>query len=109
LCAFISVLKYGNVYLEKDEYARCYIGVKDRYFKFVGREYLRNRDRTFWTYHRKGLENIGYSLRKSELIKYALLFVLDCAFSPNATISLAVERLKRARHNRWQIRRAIEA
>jgi glycosyltransferase involved in cell wall biosynthesis len=109
LSAFISVLKYGNVYLEKDEYARCYIGVKDRYFKFVGREYLRNRDRTFWTYHRKGLENIGYSLRKSELIKYALLFVLDCAFSPNATISLAVERLKRARHNRWQIRRAIEA
>lgn len=94
LCAFISVLKYGNVYLEKDEYARCYRRVKDRYFKFVGREYLRNRDRTFWVYHQQGLENIGYSLRKRELVKYALLFVAAIMGDPRTSVSRAVKRYK---------------
>jgi glycosyltransferase involved in cell wall biosynthesis len=109
LSAFVSVLKYGNVYLEKDEYARCYGRVKERYFKFLGRAYLRNCDGNFWAYHRQGLENIGYSLRKRELVKYALLFILDKACDPYTTVSRTVERFKMARHNRRQNRKEIRA
>ncbi len=73
LSAFAAIHKYGNAYLDKDEHSRRYKILKDGYFKFLGRQYVRNHDESFWAYHRQGLENIGYPLRKRELVKYALL------------------------------------
>jgi hypothetical protein len=92
LSAFVAIHKYGNTYLDKDEYARRYRLLKEAYFKFLGREYLRNRDTDFWAYHRQGLENIGYSLRKRELVKYALLFGVELMCARRAVVSGAPEQ-----------------
>ncbi len=100
LSAFVSMYKYGKVYLEKDEYAQHYRRVKERYFRSLGHAYLRNRDPDFWAYHREGLHNIGYALRKRELVKYALLFVSDIMCDPRTIVSKVLGRCERAWHNR---------
>ncbi len=100
LGAFVSVHKYGSVYLEKDEYAQCYTRVKKRYFKSLGLAYLRNRDTDFWAYHRQGLASIGYSLRKRELVKYALLFIWDMMHDPGTIVAKVLGHCRRAWHDR---------
>jgi glycosyltransferase involved in cell wall biosynthesis len=102
LNAFVAMHKYGNVYLDKDEYAQCYRRVKERYFKSLGYAYLRNPDKDFWAYHRQGLENIGYSLRKRQLIKYALFYIADIMRDPWAIVSRVVGRFERVRHTRLE-------
>jgi glycosyltransferase involved in cell wall biosynthesis len=70
----INVTKFGPEYLSAEELARCRAQARSRYMRFLGISLLRARGERFWDYHARGLQSIGLSLSRLELVfPHALL------------------------------------
>jgi hypothetical protein len=69
----------GSHYLtsqELDAYLRRHI---DGYYRFLGKSLLRGRDRAFWDYHRKQLEDAGLGFSRVRVLSGMLATVLGVA------------------------------
>ncbi len=82
LHALISLKRFGRRYLDEKEYARRLRTVSSRYYRLLGRGYLRRRSSPFWEYHRKGLKTIGVELTPLKLSGYALLAAAGLVVEP---------------------------
>lgn len=60
--------QYGPFYLNHEEYGTLLKQIMRRYHRFLGRNILR-RDKDFWDYHQRWVENLGVSLSKIELLR----------------------------------------
>ncbi len=66
----LIVKRYGPAFLADDEY-RSLLGKKLRqYYRFLGGNIIKRRDRKFWEYHRAGLKELGCRIDAAKLVGY---------------------------------------
>ena len=92
---FIIIRKYGPDFLAHDEYDAVYSRWRERYFRWLGRVTITQRDPSLWEYHRAGLATVGYDLRRRRLWKYALLALAGILGHPWESAALLRRRLAR--------------
>ena len=86
LHALIALRRYGPFYLDEHEYERRLKAISSRYFRLLGRGFLRRRSSPFWEYHKSGLKTIGIELTPLRLSKYALLAAAGLVLEPKRVI-----------------------
>jgi glycosyltransferase involved in cell wall biosynthesis len=89
----IILLKYGPIYLDREEYERCLKRHIKQYYAFLGRSAWHLREPEFWDYHKKGLRDIGFPLSLPKLISASLLEVMDLLLTPKKTVEKIAGRM----------------
>ena len=89
----IILIKYGPVYLDREEYERCLKRHMKQYYAFLGRSAWHLREAEFWDYHRKGLRDIGFPLSLPKLISASLFEVMDLLLTPKKTVEKIAGRI----------------
>jgi glycosyltransferase involved in cell wall biosynthesis len=74
---FMILNKYGSSFLTSEEYDRLLERRLKMYYRFLGMSAYKCREKEFWDYHRKGLEQLGYSLKKVEILRACLFIAVD--------------------------------
>jgi glycosyltransferase involved in cell wall biosynthesis len=70
LHAILALLKYGPQYLTTDEYNQRLEILTDRYYKILADWLMYKQDRSFWNYHKRGLEDVGYYINRTKIKSY---------------------------------------
>jgi glycosyltransferase involved in cell wall biosynthesis len=86
LHALIALKRFGPYYLNEREYERRLKVISSRYYRLLGRGFLRRRSSAFWEYHKAGLKTIGVKLTPLRLFKYALLAGAGLVLEPERLI-----------------------
>jgi glycosyltransferase involved in cell wall biosynthesis len=69
--------KYGPIFLTPEEYKQSFKRKLDAYHKFLARKIFERKDKAYWDFHRKALEQLGHPLSVPKLVKAMLLQCLD--------------------------------
>jgi len=77
LANFIIFLKYGPIYLSREEYEKRLEQVLENYYRFLAKSVFDLKEKEFWNYHRNELEKLGYPLSTARLIKTLFLELGD--------------------------------
>ena len=80
-------MKYGPVFLTKDEWAQRSKTELDKYYRVLARNVLRRRKPEFWDFQRRKLSEIGCALDKGRLARAVLREVLNDLLHPISTLS----------------------
>jgi glycosyltransferase involved in cell wall biosynthesis len=83
---------YGKGCLPGDEFAKCLDRHLGLYYRFLGRRLWVERNRAFWSYHKRVLTGAGLELDRTRLVKTALAQLCSSLIRPAA----GLESLKRA-------------
>jgi hypothetical protein len=80
--AYLLILKkYGPLYLTTEEFEKLMEKKMKGYYRFLSKSILQRREKEFWDYHRKELENIGRPLSHYKLTFSAARILLGNLFS----------------------------
>jgi hypothetical protein len=83
---FIVLKKYGPIYLNREEYEkRLKLKIRN-YHRFLARSIFEQREKDFWDYHKRALNNLGHPVSMTELTK---------AFFPEV-LKYTVRKIKQA-------------
>jgi hypothetical protein len=95
------LLTYGPRYLEERELKRRIREHLRAYYRYLGSQMLRGRDREFWHFHRRELSRLGYPLGTVRLVRSAAWWATDHLLNPKRTAERVGDWLRRARGSRW--------
>jgi glycosyltransferase involved in cell wall biosynthesis len=98
---------YGRECLTGDEFEECLELQLSQYYRFLGRRLWVERDRDFWSYHRKTFAKAGISFSRARLARAAVGQLCGSVLDPKATVD-GVKRLfllKKIRN--WKTRRVV--
>ena len=90
-----DVLQYGPSYLNKEEYGHLLHQTLDWYRGYLAMNIFKSRGSEFWNYHKGRLEELGYPIRTSSLLKAGVKKLLRGALSPEQTIKRIGNRFAR--------------
>src|SRR5919109_1160310 len=77
------LLKYGPIYLEREEYEKRLGEMTQHYYAFLAQSlFFRRGDQSFWNYHREALRHLNRPLSVARLSKSAFLEVMDTICNP---------------------------
>lgn len=82
LDALHFIKQFGRIYLNPEEYEQCLQEALDRYYRCQGHELFHLREKGFWQYHRKMMNELGFSLSSLRLLKGAILVTADIVLEP---------------------------
>ena len=71
------LLKYGPVYLSKDEFETRLDHELESHYRFLAQSVFELREKEFWKYHRSELQKLGYPLSIPRLAKTLLVELSD--------------------------------
>lgn len=77
-----DLIQYGPLYLSKAELERGLNEQLSDYYRFLAVSLVRRRGKDFWHYHRSRLEELGYPIRLSRLLKAAAMRVFREILNP---------------------------
>ena len=101
------LFSYGRECLTANEFEECVELQLSQYYRFLGRRLWVERDRNFWSYHRKTFAKAGIGFSRARLGKAAIAELYESILDPKAT----AERLKRLsllkNIRKWQARRVV--
>jgi len=81
------LLKYGSIYLNKEEYEKQLKLMSREYYRLLGKRVpFQLRDRGFWKYQKAELKKFGHPLSLLRVIGGMGLELLDCLLYPQRTI-----------------------
>jgi len=86
------LIRFGEHYLNKEEYKIRYNKILDEYYKYLGWKYFTNRNKEFLEFHGKEFNNSGISINKKKLYKYASCYFIDKMLNPKKTIEDIIKR-----------------
>lgn len=89
-----NMLEYGPVYLSEDEYNITLEEVLSKYYRSLAVGVFNFREKEFWSYHKKRLEELGYPFFSIRLGKAVCMKFLDLLFNPKQTIGKIQGKLK---------------
>jgi glycosyltransferase involved in cell wall biosynthesis len=79
--------RYGRSFLSQDEFQKHFTDILNYYYYDVlASAYLKRYPKTFWDYHKSGLDAIGLKLDSAKLIKFVLCRIIDLLCNPKQTI-----------------------
>jgi len=87
--------KYGSSYLNRVEYAHAFRARMRNYYRYLGAQVYKGRERDFWSYHQEKLAQLGYPLSWLRLAAYAVPPLFDALRSPVRTFDAIVGKLRR--------------
>lgn len=61
--------EYGPIFLTDREYRERIEQRLDKYYRFLAKNFLENRGKDFWDFHKKTLENLGFQFSFKRVIK----------------------------------------
>lgn len=80
--AYLHVLKkYGPSCLSKEEYYSLFKKKLKSYYRFLGNSFLDRREKKFWDYHKKSLEELGYRYNFFKTISSAARIITGRVFN----------------------------
>jgi glycosyltransferase involved in cell wall biosynthesis len=85
---------YGPKYLSEEEMQRTVRAHLREYYRYLGWQLFKGRDRAFWSLHQSKLASLGYPLSLLKLGAYALSYLLDRLLNPKSTLENLVQRLR---------------
>jgi glycosyltransferase involved in cell wall biosynthesis len=89
-----TILEYGPIYLTKHEFEIRLEELLDNYYRLLAEGFFNLKDKEFWNYHKRTLEELGYHFYSMGLAKAICVKLLDLLFNPKQTIEKAIRRLK---------------
>lgn len=89
-----DLLEYGPVYLTKDELDKRIEKNMSYYYKLLAVGFINFRDKEFWNYHKKRLEELGQPFNWVNFLKAVNMKVLDLLGNPKQTLEKLFRHLK---------------
>src|SRR5882762_3823470 len=87
-----DLLTYGSSYLTPAEIASRTRDLLDDYYKFLAISAVNFRDREFWEYPRKRLQEAGHPFDRGRLTKAVCMKLADLLFNPKETVERVLRR-----------------
>jgi len=81
-----DVIQYGPYYLSKEEMGRLLKNTLYTYHRFLAVNIVGSKGKEFWSYHKRRLEELGYPLKASMLLRAAMVMVLQEILNPEQAI-----------------------
>ena len=70
------LVKYGPVYLTKEEYEERLHQAMDEYYRFLAKNVFRRREKEFWEYHKFELQKLGIRISVARLSRYSSRYLM---------------------------------
>jgi glycosyltransferase involved in cell wall biosynthesis len=93
---FYTFTRYGRVYLNEEEFRRCYRQKLAQYYALLAVAAVELRGREFWEFHRRMLVHSGAPLNRMRLAYAIASHVLHRLASPRSFVRAVVRRIKAA-------------
>src|SRR6266852_6724083 len=77
--------KYGPRHLTEGELRHQTRAKLREYYRYLGWQCCKRRDREFWRFHRGKLATLGYPLNRARLAAHVVFYVLDRVLNPKRT------------------------
>ena len=74
---------YGPIYLSSTEFEARRPQLLHEYYRWLGRNVLKMREREFWKYHRSRLRDLGYPMNWRKIVRATLDEILDEMQNPS--------------------------
>jgi glycosyltransferase involved in cell wall biosynthesis len=87
-----DLTKYGPKYLSEEELTLAIREHLEQYYRYLGWQVFKGRDRDFWGLHRAKLAALGYPLSAVRLGAHALSYLLDRVLNPKSTLEKILRR-----------------
>src|ERR1051325_6369855 len=88
-----DLVTYGPKYLSEKELEETLREQLKAYYRFLGWQVFKGRNREFWTLHREKLASLANPLSNVRLAAHAFLYLLDVVFNPKRTTEAIARRL----------------
>jgi GT2 family glycosyltransferase len=93
----LGILKrHGPFYLTADEYEELFHRRAAEYYRFLGRKYLRGKEKEFFDYQKKGLEKMGERFNRKKLMAGLFSEIGHMALNLEDTLA-AIKRVRSKR------------
>ena len=79
---FINFIKYGNFFLNSNEYKNSFRIIRNEYYKFLSKSLFERRGKKFWNFHKTIINREGYKIEYPVFFKFILLEVFDIITNP---------------------------
>jgi glycosyltransferase involved in cell wall biosynthesis len=100
---------YGKRCLTDVEFEACLDLYLSQYYRFLGRRLFVERDRGFWSYHKRTLAKVGIGFSRARLAKAAVGQLCGSMLDPKSTLK-SIRRFFLLREIRnWQMRRVVSS
>jgi glycosyltransferase involved in cell wall biosynthesis len=96
---------YGPIYLTPEEFQQCWEKSLRKYYRHLGHRLLQLRERAYWEYHRKMMEELGVGFSRLRLLEGVIDEVAGRIFEP---IKATGRMLGSIRTNRSRIGSRVE-
>ena len=83
-----DLLEYGGKSLTQEERDRRLQELLDEYYEFLATSALKLRERSFWTYHRRRLGELGLPFSNLRLARAISMTLLDLVLNPKHTFEM---------------------
>jgi glycosyltransferase involved in cell wall biosynthesis len=100
-------MKYGPIYLTPQEYDQCRKQTVDRYYRRLGRELLRLREKSFWEYHRWAVKDCGLTFSLPRLLAGTMLTATDVFLEPFRVVGREIKRHRASQSRLRQKKQAV--
>lgn len=77
---------YGRECLTREEFEECLDRQLSQYYRFLGRRLFVERDRDFWSYHKRTLANVGIGFSGIRLARAAVGQLYGSVLDPKSTL-----------------------
>lgn len=89
-----DLLEYGRAYLSTQEWQRLVRRYLRDYHRFLAVHYFGlSQDDDFWSYHKGRLKELGYPLRRSQLVQAAIVMTVQELLNPQQAIKKVCKRV----------------
>jgi hypothetical protein len=92
---FAALVRYGPIFLDRQEYQARLNRVSKGYHAFLARSIFDLKGKAFWDFHRAELKNLGHPIRPLELVVASLRQLLNL----RETVQRVRRAVKRRRKN----------
>jgi len=90
-------ITYGPIYLTESELQTRIQALLAEYYGYLASAALRFRNKAFWDYHKRRLNDLGYPLEGLKLSKEILISSMDILLNPKHSVETLLKRLS-SRH-----------
>ena len=89
-----DLLTYGPKYLSEKELEGTIREHLKAYYRFLGWQVFKGRDRKFWSLHRGKLASLAHPLNNARLAAHSFYYLLDVVLNPKRTADAIARRLR---------------
>jgi hypothetical protein len=90
----ILLVRYGNIYLNEEEYNHRYVSLIKNYYDYLGWKVFTQKHKRFWEFHEGELGKLGLKISPAKLYKSAIFYLIDKMLNPKSTIEQIINRKK---------------